>query len=692
MWQSPWDNAVAGGDQITQAMWAMATGGGFGTGLGLGDSRYLPAGHTDLDPRGGRRGAWRRRAGGRRSAVSRSSPGAASASADGVERLRILSGDGADAVPDPCRSLIMASGVLGVTPLTGVVTPFLSYGGSAMLANFAALGILAADPRGHAGRPVTSRRFACRCDGSAPCSRVCARRTRRGRRQRPGRARRRPRRQAASRHPGRRRAPVRVQPAHPRRRLAQIPRGTIYDRRGLPLATDDAQRARRRAPGVCSDSASRSPTPVPIADRALLSARRPRLPPPRRRDGRASTGPHRTRRTSSATRRDRLRGFDDHAADRQDNRRGRSMRRIPSPRLPRPRAVAAASIRAGPPGGRRRSGAATRCAPDARRAPSASRRGDRRRATPARRTGRAAAVVLDPDTGAVLASVSYPWPAPVGWRRPRATERGDAAARSRTLRRSILRARRSSSWLPLAALGAEPGVGGSDVHLRTAAGRPHRRAVMPGWTRPVRDDVLDTHPHGTIDMHEGARPFVQRVLRPARDQARPGAARGMAGAARHPARRRDPAGRAAGARHAPAGRLRAGRGGGLALAHGHASRRRLRPMASFTSRTRREPGASCGPTDSWTRRRRGALGELHARRRADRYRAQPAGHPGRSRARPARRKCRTRPRTAGSSGLRRTVPRRSGSPSQSSSSTRDTAVRPRRRRPAKSSPRPQRRG
>ena len=48
MWQSPWDNAVAGGDQVAQAIWAMATGGRFGTGLGLGDSRYLPAGHTDL--------------------------------------------------------------------------------------------------------------------------------------------------------------------------------------------------------------------------------------------------------------------------------------------------------------------------------------------------------------------------------------------------------------------------------------------------------------------------------------------------------------------------------------------------------------------------------------------------------------------------------------------------------------------
>jgi cell division protein FtsW (lipid II flippase) len=48
MWQSPWDNAVSGGNQVTHAIWSMATGGTFGTGLGLGDARYLPAGHTDL--------------------------------------------------------------------------------------------------------------------------------------------------------------------------------------------------------------------------------------------------------------------------------------------------------------------------------------------------------------------------------------------------------------------------------------------------------------------------------------------------------------------------------------------------------------------------------------------------------------------------------------------------------------------
>ena len=58
-------------------------------------------------------------------------------------------------------ALIMAAGVIGLTPLTGVVTPFLSYGGSAMTANFAALGLLAAI---HATvvRPPTSSLSACR--------------------------------------------------------------------------------------------------------------------------------------------------------------------------------------------------------------------------------------------------------------------------------------------------------------------------------------------------------------------------------------------------------------------------------------------------------------------------------------------------------------------------------------------------
>lgn len=39
---------------------------------------------------------------------------------------------------------LIAAGLLGLVPLTGVVTPFLSYGRSALIANFAAVGVLLA--------------------------------------------------------------------------------------------------------------------------------------------------------------------------------------------------------------------------------------------------------------------------------------------------------------------------------------------------------------------------------------------------------------------------------------------------------------------------------------------------------------------------------------------------------------------
>src|SRR6266542_2820161 len=48
MWQSPWDNSARGGSQIAHALWSMASGGAFGTGAGLGDTGYIPAGYTDL--------------------------------------------------------------------------------------------------------------------------------------------------------------------------------------------------------------------------------------------------------------------------------------------------------------------------------------------------------------------------------------------------------------------------------------------------------------------------------------------------------------------------------------------------------------------------------------------------------------------------------------------------------------------
>src|SRR5207248_2156670 len=48
MWLSPWDNLVHGGDQLAHSLWAYATGGVTGTGIGQGDSQLVPAAHTDL--------------------------------------------------------------------------------------------------------------------------------------------------------------------------------------------------------------------------------------------------------------------------------------------------------------------------------------------------------------------------------------------------------------------------------------------------------------------------------------------------------------------------------------------------------------------------------------------------------------------------------------------------------------------
>src|SRR5262249_12844689 len=151
MWLSPWNNAVRGGDQIAQSLWSLSSGGLFGTGLGLGDTRYLPAGHTDLIMP----------AIGEELGFIGLFVIAAVYAVIAKRGFRVARGAATDygvflaatvalflAAPVTLflivPGFIMIAGALGVIPLTGVVTPFLSYGGSAMLANFAGLGILAA--------------------------------------------------------------------------------------------------------------------------------------------------------------------------------------------------------------------------------------------------------------------------------------------------------------------------------------------------------------------------------------------------------------------------------------------------------------------------------------------------------------------------------------------------------------------
>ncbi len=141
MWLSPWDNSVRGGEQVAQALWGFSSGGLFGTGLGLGDPQFMPAAHTDLilatlGEEWGFAGllcvlalyaglVW---FGFRTALRARSDYGFFLAL--GLTLAFAL------------QIALIGGGVLGLIPLSGVVVPFLSYGRTALVTNFALLGIL----------------------------------------------------------------------------------------------------------------------------------------------------------------------------------------------------------------------------------------------------------------------------------------------------------------------------------------------------------------------------------------------------------------------------------------------------------------------------------------------------------------------------------------------------------------------
>jgi hypothetical protein len=493
MWQSPWDNAARGGDQIAQALWALATGSTFGTGLGLGDTRYLPAGHTDLAIAAiaeelGFVGlvvvglayvalVWRGLSTTRRAATEYTLFVAL-----GMTLLL--------AIP----VLLMSAGVLGLVPLTGVVTPFVSYGGSAMLANFAAAGVIAsirsdthpAADLNSLERPV---RWTTAALGAAAAALLLV--FARVQILRADEIVVRP-------HLGMQADGTRRYQYNPRILdvAREIPRGRVLDRRGLPLATEtaalaaparaDYQRLGISLDEACPDQDARC---YPLGGRAfhVLGDARTRL----------NWGASNTaflERDAEA----KLRGFDDHEtlvrtvdtggdpawALRRDYRdlvpllrhRYQSGHRVVKAMLNRPRDVqttidAALQLR-------------TSAILAAHVNKSAS--------------GRGAAVVLDPATGDLLASVSYPWPvdgAPFEAGRP------------------------ADDLLDRARFGLYPP--GSTFKIVTAAAALRQKsslrdltftcsrlsdsrvgAKISGWGRPVRDDELDHVPHGTIGMHE----------------------------------------------------------------------------------------------------------------------------------------------------------------------------------------------
>lgn len=142
-WLDPWRDISGKGYQITQSLFAIGSGGFFGTGIGLGSPQYIPEAQTDFIF----------------SAI--------------CEELGIFGGAAvvllyfilvyrgmkiAMKVDDTFhkavalgitimfgfQTFIIIGGVIKLIPLTGITLPFISYGGSSLTTSFVALGILQA--------------------------------------------------------------------------------------------------------------------------------------------------------------------------------------------------------------------------------------------------------------------------------------------------------------------------------------------------------------------------------------------------------------------------------------------------------------------------------------------------------------------------------------------------------------------
>ena len=141
MWLSPWDNDVHGGDQLAHSLWAFSTGGPWGSGPGWGDPSVIPAGHTDLVLPA--------------IAEEWGLPGVITIfllftllihrsfriALRAPDEYAMFLGFGLATLLS-LEMLLISGGVLGAIPLSGVVSPFLSSGNTAMLANFFIFSVL----------------------------------------------------------------------------------------------------------------------------------------------------------------------------------------------------------------------------------------------------------------------------------------------------------------------------------------------------------------------------------------------------------------------------------------------------------------------------------------------------------------------------------------------------------------------
>ena len=116
-----------------------------------------------------------------------------------------------------------------------------------------------------------------------------------------------------------------------------------------------------------------------------------------------------------------------------------------------------------------------------------------------------AVVVLDPASGDLLASVSYPWPGPAQFAAAGLQPDQDAEDKDLLDRARYGLYPPGSSFkivTAIAALRKDPGLASEHFAcVRLPDGRVG--SFLKNSKRPIRDDVRDTQPHGSVDMAKG---------------------------------------------------------------------------------------------------------------------------------------------------------------------------------------------
>lgn len=141
IWLDPWSDANGRGYQIIQGLFSIANGGFFGTGIGLGRPELVPVVESDfiitaiIEEMGIFMGF---------SIIMmyilifyKSIKVSLQLKSKFYSALALSIG-----LLFAIQTLIIFGGVLNLIPLTGITTPFLSYGGSSMIVNFALLSVL----------------------------------------------------------------------------------------------------------------------------------------------------------------------------------------------------------------------------------------------------------------------------------------------------------------------------------------------------------------------------------------------------------------------------------------------------------------------------------------------------------------------------------------------------------------------